>query len=180
MTNSQNRLPAIGAELLMVRICEQKFAIDIMSVREIRGWVPSTPLPHAPAYVHGMINLRGAVLPVVDLGARLGLATTEPQSSSVVVVAQIGERQVGLVVDEVCDILTVADNLAQDPPDVGGGAVRDFVLGILTTDDGIVTLLGLDAVLPSEMPPGSSAPQAKDATTAAIRGGLNATDAQAA
>jgi purine-binding chemotaxis protein CheW len=180
MAAHQDKLPSMGAELLMVRICDQKFAIDIMSVREIRGWVPSTPLPHAPSYVHGMINLRGAVLPVVDLGARLGLATAEPRSSSVVIVAHIGGRQVGLVVDEVCDIIIVADNPAQPPPDVGGGAVTDFVLGILATDDGIVTLLGLEAVLPSEMSDHHLSHRVEDSSTATVRHALQANSSQAA
>ena len=60
-------------ELIAFRIGEQEFCVDIMSVREIRGWTPATPLPHAPSYVRGVINLRGAVLPIVDLAARLGL-----------------------------------------------------------------------------------------------------------
>ena len=69
-----------GHELIIVEISRQKFAIDIMSVREIRGWTTSTPLPHAPAHVLGMINLRGAILPVVDLGARLGRGASVPSA----------------------------------------------------------------------------------------------------
>lgn len=149
MEPSQPGFPPLGSELIMVQIGDQKFAIDIMSIREIRGWTPSTPLPHAPAYILGMINLRGAVLPVVDLGSRLGLQLAAPDSSSVVVVAQIKGRQVGLLVDAVCDILTVTANMLQEAPDVGAAQVRNFVHGIMTTDDGIVTLLCLDEVLPS-------------------------------
>lgn len=122
----------------MVQIGDQQFAIDIMSVREIRGWAPSTPLPHAPPFVRGMINLRGVVLPVVDLGSRLGLGSTQPVSSSVVVVAQINGRQVGLLVDAVCDILLLAEDMLQETPDVGTGVVRDFVQGVMTTENGIV------------------------------------------
>jgi purine-binding chemotaxis protein CheW len=105
------KLPTAGAELITVRIGDQQFAIDIMSVREIRGWAASTPLPHAPAYVRGMINLRGVILPVVDLGARLGLAPTSAGRFSVVVVAEIDGRQIGLLVDAVCDILLLTDHM---------------------------------------------------------------------
>ncbi|HEX5377261.1 MAG TPA: chemotaxis protein CheW [Phenylobacterium sp.] len=149
MTVSQTRFPPVGAELIMVQIGDQQFAIDIMSVREIRGWTPSTPLPHAPHYVRGMINLRGLILPVVDLGSRLGLASTQPDSSSVVVVAEISGRQVGLLVDAVCDILLVTENMLQETPDVGASVIQDFVQGVMTTEDGIVTLLRLDEVLPN-------------------------------
>ena len=140
-----------GGELVLVQIGLQRFAIDVMSVREIRGWGDSTPLPHAPDYVHGMINLRGAVLPVVDLGSRLGFPRTEPDGSSVVVVTQIHAHVVGLLVDAVCDILPLTEDMIQAAPDVGSAAARDFVQGVITTNDGIVSVLRLGHVLPSEV-----------------------------
>jgi len=151
MEESAQRLPHAGEELIAVRIGDQQYAIDIMSVREIRGWTTSTPLPHAPAHVLGMINLRGAILPVVDLGARLGVGSSTPSASSVVVVAQINDREVGLLVDAVCDIITVTEGLLQPPPDIGDQAVREFVRGVMTTDEGIVSLLCLSNVLPAEV-----------------------------
>lgn len=144
-----SRIPQPGAELISVRIGDQSYAIDIMAVREIRGWTAATPLPHAPPHVLGMMNLRGAILPVIDLGGRLGLGPADPNSSSVVVVAQIGEAQVGLVVDAVSDILTVTEGLIQSPPDIGG-EILNYVNGVMTTDIGIVSLLSLDNVLPPE------------------------------
>ena len=139
-----------GAELISVRIGGQQFALDIMAVREIRGWSASTPVPHAPSYVMGMINLRGVVLAVVDLSARLGLGACTPDSSSVVVVAHINGVPVGLLVDAVCDIIQVTEDMVQPPPGVGTDEVREFVQGIISTDEGIVTLLSLDQVLPTE------------------------------
>ncbi|HEY8616944.1 chemotaxis protein CheW [Phenylobacterium sp.] len=139
--------PTSPAELISVRIGEQLFALDIMSVREIRGWTASTPLPHAPEYVLGMINLRGAVLPVVDLAGLLGLARIEPDASSVVVVADLAGRPVGLLVDAVCDIVTVADGEMKPPPELGSD-YRGFVTGVITGADGIVTVLNLDGTIP--------------------------------
>jgi purine-binding chemotaxis protein CheW len=138
-------------EVIVVGIGGQQFAIDIMSVREIRGWTISTPLPGSPDHVLGMINLRGAVLPVVDLGARLGLGDTSPDSSSVVVVAQIHDRQVGLLVDAVEDILAVSEDMLQATPEIGSEASRAFVASVMTTDTGIVSLLSLDEVLPAHL-----------------------------
>ena len=140
-------LPAIGSELICVSIGEHLYAIDIMQVREIRGWTASTPLPHAPPHVLGMINLRGSILPVIDLGSLLGVGETAVSASSVVMVAQIGENLAGLLVDAVCDILMVGENMVQEPPNVGD-RVRDFVRGVMTTEQGIVTLLCLDHVMP--------------------------------
>ncbi|HEY0648016.1 chemotaxis protein CheW [Phenylobacterium sp.] len=139
-------------EVVSVSIGSSLFAIDIMSVREIRGWTPSTPLPHAPDYVRGMINLRGAVLPVVDLGALLGFGVSKLGASSVVVVVQIDGRQVGLVVDAVCDIIGLAAEELHPPPEVGSRGVRDCIRGLFSTDDGIICLLTLDGTLPQELP----------------------------
>jgi len=150
MTYIASGLPSAGAELVTVRIGEQEFAIDIMAVREIRGWTASTPLPNAPSHFLGMINLRGSILPVVDLGARLGLGATTEERSSVVIVVQIAERQIGLLVDAVCDILALTEGMLQAPPDVGAPEVRDFVSGVMTTDSGIVSLLRLDNIIPAE------------------------------
>ena len=151
MDVSSSRMPSSGAELISVRIGDQAYAIDIMAVREIRGWTAATPLPHAPAHVLGMMNLRGAILPVIDLGARLGLGPSNPGPASVVVVAQIGQAQMGLVVDAVSDILTVTEGLIQPAPDVGGFESAAYLTGVMTTDTGIVSLLSLDHILPPEI-----------------------------
>jgi purine-binding chemotaxis protein CheW len=140
--------PTPGHELIIVEIGSQKFAIDIMSVREIRGWCASTRLPQSPAHVLGMINLRGSVLPVVDFSSRLGLGESEPNTASVVIVAEIGDRLVGLLVDAVCDILTLGEGMLQPAPEVGDSRVHEFVRGVITTNNEIITLLSLDAVIP--------------------------------
>ena len=135
-------------ELISFRIGTQEFCVDIMAVREIRGWTSATPIPHSPNYVRGVINLRGAVLPIVDLAARLGFGVPEPSARSVIIVAHIGNRTVGLLVDAVSDILTVSDDLVQPTPDVTCDTVKAFVKGILAVDDRLISLVSLDRVLP--------------------------------
>ena len=109
---------------------------------------PTTPLPNAPAYVMGVVNLRGTVLPVIDLGARLGLAPAEPTERHVIIVAWLGERLVGLLVDAVSEIVTLAGGALQPTPDVASDEVRSLVKGVLTLDDGLASLIHLDHVLP--------------------------------
>jgi purine-binding chemotaxis protein CheW len=135
---------------LSVRLGDQEFALDIMSVREIRGWIASTPLPHAPPYIKGMINLRGVILAIVDLAERLALPTHEPNASSVVVVVEIRGRVVGLVVDGVCDIITVTDDMVQSPPDMGSDPAHQLVEGLLTLEGRIVSVIHMTAILPFE------------------------------
>ncbi|NNM71189.1 chemotaxis protein CheW [Enterovirga aerilata] len=137
-------------ELIAFRIGSQEFCVDIQSVREIRGWTPATPLPHSPGFVRGVINLRGAVLPVVDLAARLGLRSTEPTARHVIIVSRIGAQLVGLLVDAVSDILTVTDDTLQPTPHVAYDAERAFVKGLLPVDGRLISLVSLDRILPDQ------------------------------
>lgn len=149
MTSSPNLDGADGRELIAFRVGAQEFCVDVRSVREIRGWTAATVLPHAPPYVRGVINLRGAVLPIVDLGARLGFGAAEPTARHVIVVAEIGPQLVGLLVDAVSDILTVAPGEVQPTPEVASEPARSFLRGVVTAGDRMVSLLSLDRILPS-------------------------------
>ncbi len=145
---SEQRQPVSGDELLSVMAGGQEFAIDIMSVREIRGWVGSTPLPQSPPFIKGVVNLRGLVLPIVDLPMRLGMEAGEPTATSVVVVVEVEGQVVGLLVEAVCDIVTVTDEMLQPVPNVGSAASTAAVVGLLTFDDKIVSILNLGQVMP--------------------------------
>ncbi len=136
-----------GSELISFRIGEQEFCVDIMAVREIRGWTPATPVPHSPPFVRGVINLRGAVLPVIDLAERLGLGRAVETARHVIIVVQIGSRIVGLLVDAVCDILSTADHVVQRTPDLAGDQMQNFVRGLIALDGRMISLLDLDLVL---------------------------------
>ena len=137
-------------ELIAFRIGEQEFCVDIMAVREIRGWAPVTPLPHSPPFLRGVLNLRGAVLPIVDLAARLGLPASDPTARHVIIVAQVNGQVIGLLVDAVSDILTIGDGAIQPPPEVSSGRVRNFVQGLLAIEGRMVSFISLDRVLPRQ------------------------------
>ncbi|WP_340647434.1 chemotaxis protein CheW [Phenylobacterium sp.] len=135
-------------ELIAFRIGDQEFCVDIMQVREIRGWTTATPLPRTPAYMKGVINLRGAVLPIVDLGARLGLTTAEPSARHVIMVVNQGHRTLGLLVEAVSDIINVTEDMVQPTPDVACDQVKTFVKGLFAIEGRMVSLISLDRVLP--------------------------------
>mgnify|MGYP000850986212 CR=1 FL=1 len=137
-----------GRELIAFRIGDQEFCVNIMSVREIRGWTPATPLPHAPSYVMGVINLRGVVLPIINLAARLGLKPIAPDARHVIIVAQVGSKIVGLLVEAVSDILTVSDENIQPMPEVTSDLERQYARGILAIDKRMICLIELDALFP--------------------------------
>jgi len=137
-------------ELLSFGVGDHEYSVNIMSVREIRGWTKATSLPHSPSYVHGVINLRGTVLPVIDLAKRLGLETKEPGERSVIIVIDLEGRTVGLRVDAVSDILSVAIDALQPPPDILDDENETFVRSLIIIEDRMVRVLDLAAVLPSE------------------------------
>lgn len=135
-------------ELIAFRIGDQEFCVNIMSVREIRGWTPATTMPHSPSYMIGVINLRGAVLPIVDLSARLGMKPAEPTQRHVIIVAQVRRKTVGLLVDAVSDILTVTDDNIQPTPEISSDLERQFARGILAIDSRMICLVELEALFP--------------------------------
>ena len=137
-----------GRELIAFRIGEQEFTVNIMHVREIRGWTPATPLPHSPSYMRGVINLRGAVLPIVDLSARLGMKPAEPTARHVIIVAQMKDKIVGLLVDAVSDILTITDEAIQPTPEVASDLEKSFARGIIALENRMICLVDLEAIFP--------------------------------
>ncbi len=121
----------------------QEFAANIMAIREIRGWTDTTALPHVPDYVRGVINLRGNVLPVVDLKARLGLGLTEATPKHVIIVIAHETHTSGLLVEAVSDIITLAASDVHPPPDVMQAGDDNYIDGIAILDGRMVTLLSV-------------------------------------
>ena len=149
MTETENTHEPL--ELISFRIADQEFCLDIMAVREIRGWTAATPLPHSPPYVRGVINLRGAVLPILDLKTRLGLGVSEPSARSVIIVVHIDKRLVGLLVDGVSEILAANRAAVQPTPNVGCDTVSRFVRGIIPQEGRMISWIALDDILPGEI-----------------------------
>ena len=121
----------------------QEFAANIMAIREIRGWTDTTPLPHVPHYVRGVINLRGNVLPVVDLKARLDLGMTDASPKHVIIVIADGNRTTGVLVEAVSDIITLSADDVQPPPDIMQTGEDNHIEGIAVLDGRMVTLLAI-------------------------------------
>ena len=138
---------SLNRELICFRVGQQEYGVDIHDVREIRGWTPATPLPRTENYVRGVINLRGAVLPIVDMATRLGLGQSEVTERHVIIVVAIQGQQVGLLVDAVCDILPAPEAALQATPELVSDA-HGLVEALLSVDERMIALMRLDALLP--------------------------------
>ncbi len=127
----------------------QSFSIDIRQVREIRRWSAVTPLPHAPAEVLGVMNLRGSVIPIFDLAVRFGLSPTPDNPRNVVVIAAHETQTVGLLVESVSEILSVSRDRIQETPDLRSDNSRQSIIGVIPVEDGMTRVIDLGAVIQS-------------------------------
>ena len=140
-------------QLITFQIGEQFLGVDIMAIREIRAWTPTTLLPHSPAFVRGVVNLRGTVLPVIDLSARLGWGLAEPTGRHVIIVVQIGAQLNGLIVDAVNDIGTIDGDQLQAPPELAADGSLRVLEGLAPVEDRMGMVLDLDTLATDGCPP---------------------------
>lgn len=125
----------------------QSYCLEITQIREIRRWAPVTALPHTPSDVLGVMNLRGAVIPIFDLAARFGLGKTPDNERNVVIVAAAGGNTIGLLVESVSEILSVNTDTIQQTPDIKSEATRNSIHGVIAVDEEMIRVVNLDAVL---------------------------------
>ena len=134
-------------QFISFAIDDDQYGVDIMAVREIKGWSEITHLPKQPDYVRGVLNLRGAIVPIIDLRCRFAQGLTETTPLHIVIIVQIGGRQVGLIGDRVLDIVSVDANQIQSVPRTAQGAGSDFLSGLVTIDNTMIALIDLPSLL---------------------------------
>ncbi|MEM7739893.1 MAG: chemotaxis protein CheW [Pseudomonadota bacterium] len=147
MTNATTHETFEARKLVAFRLGEEDYSVDIMVVREIRSSTRTTQLPNSPSYVRGVINLRGAVVPVVDLAARLGMQGTDGSRNNVIIVIEEGGRLIGLLVDAVSDILAVASEQFLPTPDIPSEELRQFIACVATVEERMIQLVATDQIL---------------------------------
>ena len=149
MKETTNNRPAKVSELIAFNIGEQQFCISTAAVREIRGWTAVTPLPHAPPFVLGVVNLRGVVLPIVDFAVRLGFPPSQPTARHAIIVAEFGDQVAGLLVDGVSDIFTAEDAQIQPTPEVAAEAAKLYLRGVIAMDGRLIGVIDIVNLLPA-------------------------------
>ncbi|MGE3989782.1 chemotaxis protein CheW [Pseudorhodoplanes sp.] len=138
---------SIRAELISFAIGEEQYGVHIMAVREIKGWSEINHLPGQPQFVRGVLNLRGVMVPIIDLRCRFGGGLTEATPLHVVIIVQIGDRQIGLLADRVLDIVAFESAQVQPVPTVVRNGRAMFLSGLLTVDAGMIALIDLSHLL---------------------------------
>jgi purine-binding chemotaxis protein CheW len=159
---SKGPLETLSAQYLTFICANEEYGVEILRVQEIRGWSAVTQMPELPPDVKGVMNLRGAIIPVVDLRARFGLEARLVDASTVVIVLKVqnelGEKTVGICVDGVSDVHNVAAHAIMATPDVGGCTENHCISGLVTLDGKTVMLLNIDRLFGLRLSATSHAP----------------------
>ena len=134
-------------QFLTFNLAEEFYGVDILKVQEIKGYTNVTKIPNTPEYLKGVLNLRGTIVPIVDLRMKFGMGVTDPTPFTVVVVVNVRNRVMGFLVDAVSDVLDLNAKDIQPPPELGNTVDITFVAGIGNSNDHLVTLLDIDRVL---------------------------------
>ncbi len=138
---------APASQYLTLNLAQEEYGVDILAVREIRGWTPVTRIPQAPSYVLGVLNLRGAIVPVIDMRLRFGLPREEYTANTVTVIVTVAGRNFGVVVDGVSDVLDVTAANLRPVPDMGTTVDTEYLKGLTAVNERMVLLLDVDKLL---------------------------------
>ncbi|MHB8742662.1 MAG: chemotaxis protein CheW [Sulfuricaulis sp.] len=143
-------LPDNEVQYLTFRLDGQEYGIAILKVQEIKGWDKMTPIPNSPAYVKGVLNLRGVIVPVFDLRLRFGLPEAVRDAFTVIIVVNLGGRLAGIVVDSVSDVINVSPDQKCAAPEYEGQQNREFIQGLAQVEDKLLIILDIDRMVTPE------------------------------
>jgi len=136
-------------EVLSFRLGKEEYGISILKVQEIRGYDAVTRIANAPAFLKGVINLRGQIVPIVDMRIKFALGQAEYDAFTVVIILNIGRQVIGMVVDSVSDVVTLAPEQVRPAPSIGGGIDADHLLGLGTVGERMLILLDIERLMAS-------------------------------
>jgi len=145
--SSQISFATEGSQYLTFTLGQEEYGVEILKVHEIKGYSAVTPIPNTPGYIKGVMNLRGTIIPVVDLRAKLAMAEAEYNQFTVIIVVTVGAKVMGLVVDAVSDVLNIPRTDIQATPDFGAQVDVKFINGMAKAGEKLIVILDLDRVL---------------------------------
>jgi purine-binding chemotaxis protein CheW len=136
-----------GSQYLTFTLGDEQYGVEILKVQEIKGYSAVTPIPNTPSYIKGVMNLRGTIVPVVDLRAKLAMAEAEYNQFTVIIVLKVGAKVMGVIVDSVSDVLNIPVSDMQATPDFGRQVDARFMNGMAKAGEKLVVLLDIDRVM---------------------------------
>jgi purine-binding chemotaxis protein CheW len=134
-------------QFLTFKLAGEEYGVGILSVQEIRGWSAVTAIPHSPSWLLGVINLRGAVVPIIDLRIKFNFARADYNEFTVVIILNVGTRVVGIVVDGVSDVITLGSEQIKPAPSLGNNADTSHIIGFGTLDERMRILMDVEKLV---------------------------------
>jgi purine-binding chemotaxis protein CheW len=144
---SEQAHASAGGQFLTFNLGNETFGLEILRVQEIKGYSTITPIPNAPPHVIGLMNLRGAVIPIIDLRRKFGMPAVDYTKFTVIIVVTVGPKVIGLMVDAVSDVLDLAANEIAPPPEFDASVDVSYLTGLGTAGEQLVTLLDVDKLV---------------------------------
>ncbi len=148
--NSQNLVGSEIVQLVSFNIGEEEFGVDILRVQEINRMVEITRVPNSPEYVEGVINLRGKVIPIIQMRKRLNMEAKPLDKDTRIIVVEINKKVIGFIVDNVNEVLRIDKSVTEAPPSMVSGIDSDFITSIAKLEDRLLILLDLEKILSTE------------------------------
>lgn len=149
MSQIHHTLETGDREVLVFTLGDEEYAVDILKVQEIRSYSGVTRVANVPSFIKGVTNLRGQIVPIVDLRLKFNLGTAEYTEHTVVIVLNIGQRVVGAVVDGVSDVTALSADQIKAAPDFGSSLATEYLLGLASVEDRMLILIDVDAMMSS-------------------------------
>ncbi len=149
-TVSDNGQSAEANQFLTFSLSEEEYGVDILKVQEIKGYVPTTRIPNSPPEVVGVLNLRGTIVPIVDLRRKFGMDSVEYTPFTAIVVVVVRDRVMGMIVDSVSEVVNIPSSDIQAAPDFGNSMNTSMLQGMAKLGETLITLLDIETVLLGE------------------------------
>ena len=149
-TNTPNTSGAAGGEFLTFTLGAEEYGMDILKVQEIRGYDSVTAIANTPAFIKGVINLRGIIVPIVDLRIKFNLGKVDYDQFTVVIILNLGTRVVGVVVDSVSDVLTLTHEQIKAAPSLSTSLDTRYIMGLGTVDQRMLILVDIEKLMSSK------------------------------
>ena len=149
-THVQDAGESAGSEYLAFTLGDEEYGIDILRVQEIRGYEPVTRIANAPEFIKGVVNLRGTIVPIVDMRIKFSLGTPTYDQFTVVIILNIGGRVYGMVVDSVSDVMTLNPEQIKPAPEIGTAFDTDYLIGLGTLGERMLILVDIDKLMSSD------------------------------
>lgn len=139
-----------GTEWLTLTLGDEEYGVAILNVQEIRGYETVTKIANAPSFIKGVINLRGEIVPIVDMRIKFGLSSVTYNALTVVIVLNVSNRIIGMVVDGVSDVITLTNDQIRVPPEMGAALDTKYIIGMGTIDDRMIILVDIQKLMSAE------------------------------